>query len=570
MRVANYIQLARTQLHLTQEYLAENIGVSRQAVSRWENGQAQPSARNMVKIAALLNVTVDQLTGAAPLDSPTSASAKANSLTEDLMESWTDLFQRTMGVDLSRYSPEHIRQTVQNYIQQHDLRSIAAFIRLMSASKERRTEFLYAIQPAAPTFFDDPAFYRYIRDELLPRIHTSGSPIRVWALSASNGQEAFSLAMTIAEFQERSNCEDPARIFATDAAYLTERSETEDGFYTSRQVASIPQAMREKYLIPVEGGFQVCPQVRKMVVFSPYDPLSDPPFSQIELVCCRRLISILCPSCQSRLIQTLYHSLAPTGCLLLPGTHPLTDGQMHFSVNRDCPGIWHKLDNDDDICNWEYDSCPVASSRESDDYPLGVPIHRILQQFFVIHYPNALLIDGNFRIIFAGEDIFHRFHLDQQGYSGRLADHVSGDLMQRIQLSAHRLQVAADPKRVNQTLIRLNETNSTMYMRMTGTLVENRWYYLVSFYDYRPQNSARDADKRALEQQLMDTENNLKNKLQELVRAQDQIEVLNEKINSLNHALSSRSWEMRSLQHEVDLLNQEVSRLHDQNQSFVS
>lgn len=569
MRVANYIQLARTQLHLTQEYLAENIGVSRQAISRWENGQAQPSARNMIKIAALLNVTVDQLTGAAPLESPKSDSASSKGLTDDLLESWTDLFQRTMNVDLSRYSPEHIRQTVQNYVQQHDLRSISAFIRLMSASQERRMEFLYAIQPPLPTFFDDPKFYRYIQDELLPRIHTPGSPIRVWALSASNGQEAYSLAMTIAEFQEKHNCQDPARIFATDAAYLNKSKQEPDGVYTVQQVASIPQALREKYLVPVEGGFQICAEIRKMVVCSPYDPLLDPPFSQIELACCRRLIPILCSGCQSRLIQTLYHSLSPTGCLLLPSTHPLTDGQMHFSVDRNYPGIWQKLDDEDDICNWVYDTCPVASSQ-SDEYPMGVPMQRILQQFFVIHYPNALLIDENFRIIFAGEDIFHRFHLDQQGYSGRLADHVSGDLMQRIQLSAHRLQVAADPKRVNQTLIRLNETNRTMYMRMTGILTENRWYYLVSFYDYHPQSSARDADKRALEQQLMDTENNLKNKLQELVRAQDQIEVLNEKINSLNRALSNRSWEVRSLRHEVDLLNQELSRLHDQSTCMIS
>lgn len=568
MKVANYIQLARTQLHLTQEYLAENIGVSRQAISRWENGQAQPSARNMVKIAALLNVSVDQLTGAAPLEPPVPAPANASTLTDDLMESWTDLFQRTMGVDLSRYAPEHIRQTVQNYMQQHDLRSVSSFVRLMSASKERRMEFLHAIQPPAPTFFDDPAFYRYIQEELLPRIHTPGTPIRVWALSAADGQEAFSLAMAIAEFQEQSNCSDSVRIFATDAAYLEAHKEGTDGFFTPRQVASILQALLEKYLIPVEGGFQICADIRKMVVFSPYDPLIDPPFSTIELVCCRRLVSILCPSCQARLIQTLYHSLIPSGCLLLPSSHPLTDGHMHFSANRDCPGIWHKLDDEDDIC-WEYGSC-LVSSHQSDGYPLGVPIHRILQQFFVMHYPNALLIDENFRIVFVGEDIFHRFHLDQQGYSGRLADHVSGDLMQRIQLSAHRLQVAADPKRVNQTLIRLNETNRTMYMRMAGALVEKRWYYLVAFYDYRPQNSARDADKRSLEQQLMDTESNLKNKLQELVRAQDQIEVLNEKINSLNHALSNRSWEVRSLQHEVDLLNQELSRLHDQNKGLIS
>lgn len=213
MKVANYIQLARTQLHLTQEYLAENIGVSRQAISRWENGQAQPSARNMVKIAALLNVSVDQLTGAAPLEPPVPAPANASTLTDDLMESWTDLFQRTMGVDLSSYAPEHICQTVQNYMQQHDLRSVSSFVRLMSASKERRMEFLHAIQPPAPTFFDDPAFYRYIQEELLPRIHTPGTPIRVWALSAADGQEAFSLAMAIAEFQEQSNCSDSVRIF---------------------------------------------------------------------------------------------------------------------------------------------------------------------------------------------------------------------------------------------------------------------------------------------------------------------------------------------------------------------
>ena len=248
MKVANYIQLARTLMHLTQEYLAENIGVSRQAISRWENGQAQPSARNMVKIAALLNVTVDQLT-ALPRWNPGTRCLQHPSLTDDLMESWNDLFQRTMGADLSRYTSEHIRQTVQSYMQQHDLRSVSAFIRLMSASRERRMEFLHAIQPPVPTFFDDPKLFQYLQEELFPRIHVAGTPIRVWVLSASSGQEAFSLAMTIAEYQEKSHCQDSARIFATDAAYLEEPAERGDGLFTARQVASIPQALREKYLI---------------------------------------------------------------------------------------------------------------------------------------------------------------------------------------------------------------------------------------------------------------------------------------------------------------------------------
>lgn len=175
MKVANYIQLARTQMHLTQEYLAENIGVSRQAISRWENGQAQPSARNMVKIAALLNVSVDQLTGAAPLEPPTPATSSTQSLTEDLMESWNDLFQRTMGADLSRYTSEHIRQTVQSYMQQHDLRSVSSFIRLMSASRERRMEFLHAIQPPAPPSLTIPSSIAICRKSFCP---ASMSPAR--------------------------------------------------------------------------------------------------------------------------------------------------------------------------------------------------------------------------------------------------------------------------------------------------------------------------------------------------------------------------------------------------------
>lgn len=563
MKVADYIQLARTQLHMTQEYLAENIGVSRQAISRWENGQAQPSARHMVKIAALLNVSVDQLTGAAPLGTADSASNSANTLSDDLMESWTDLFQRTMSVDLSRYAPEHIRQTVQDYIQQHDLRSVSAFIRLMSASQERRMEFLYAIQPPLPVFFDDPQVYRYIQDELLPRIHTPGSPIRVWALSASNGQEAYSLAMAIAEFKEKHNCQDEARIFATDAAYLNKSKQEPDGVYTAQQVASIPQALREKYLIPVEGGYQICPKVRKMVVISPYDPLLDPPFSRIELISCRRLLPILCTSCQSRLIHALYQSLTPAGCLLLPSTHPLTDGHMHFAVDQDCPAIWHKLDDEEDVCSWEYDTCP-ATANKAGEYSFGIPLQRVLQQFFFVFYPNGLVVDENFRIVFAGEEISRRFHLEQPGHSNCLIDHISGDLMQRIQLSAHRLQTAADPKRVNQTLIRANGADRPMYMRMRAILIENRWYYEIGFFAYHPNSNIHDPDKHALEQQLIDTENNLKNKLQELVRAQDQIEVLNEKINSLNHVLENRSWEVRSLRHEVDLLGQELSRLHEQ------
>ena len=51
----------RTRCSLTQEFVAEAMGVSRQAVSKWENGTADPSTSNLLKLAKLYGVTPEEL-----------------------------------------------------------------------------------------------------------------------------------------------------------------------------------------------------------------------------------------------------------------------------------------------------------------------------------------------------------------------------------------------------------------------------------------------------------------------------------------------------------------------------
>ena len=46
---------------MTQEFVAEAIGVSRQAVSKWENGSSDPSTSNLIALAKLFNVPVEEL-----------------------------------------------------------------------------------------------------------------------------------------------------------------------------------------------------------------------------------------------------------------------------------------------------------------------------------------------------------------------------------------------------------------------------------------------------------------------------------------------------------------------------
>ncbi|RCX22706.1 DNA-binding XRE family transcriptional regulator [Fontibacillus phaseoli] len=68
MDFADKLQSYRKQKGLSQENLAEVVGVSRQAVSKWESGQSYPEMDKMIAISELFHVTVDHLVKDTPSD----------------------------------------------------------------------------------------------------------------------------------------------------------------------------------------------------------------------------------------------------------------------------------------------------------------------------------------------------------------------------------------------------------------------------------------------------------------------------------------------------------------------
>lgn len=61
MDLAEKLQLLRNKNRLSQEELAEKLGISRQAISKWESGQSTPDLKKLIIISNLYNVTIDSL-----------------------------------------------------------------------------------------------------------------------------------------------------------------------------------------------------------------------------------------------------------------------------------------------------------------------------------------------------------------------------------------------------------------------------------------------------------------------------------------------------------------------------
>ena len=61
--IGKYIACKRKEQNLTQEQLAQQLGVSNKTISKWEKGQSVPDAEQLIKLAVILETTVSELLG---------------------------------------------------------------------------------------------------------------------------------------------------------------------------------------------------------------------------------------------------------------------------------------------------------------------------------------------------------------------------------------------------------------------------------------------------------------------------------------------------------------------------
>ena len=66
----------RVRCKMTQEFVAESLGVSRQAVSKWETGTADPSTSNLLALAQLFGISAEELLRSVEQEGPEAENGK--------------------------------------------------------------------------------------------------------------------------------------------------------------------------------------------------------------------------------------------------------------------------------------------------------------------------------------------------------------------------------------------------------------------------------------------------------------------------------------------------------------
>ena len=178
---------------------------------------------------------------------------------DDAFRRLLDRIRDRSAIDFNPYKAATIVRRLRGRMNATGNRSVADYAALVERDPDEYERLIGSLLIKVTEFFRDPKVWDHLRDHVLPGLLDDalreGRELRVWTAGCSSGEEAYSLAITIAEVLDGRPPVD-VRIFATDvdaAAIAFARR----GVYPAGALKGIPAPLRSRYFTPVGTGFEV-------------------------------------------------------------------------------------------------------------------------------------------------------------------------------------------------------------------------------------------------------------------------------------------------------------------------
>jgi len=161
-------------------------------------------------------------------------------------------------------------------------------------------------------FFRDPEAFDFIKSTIIPELidrgKDNGRTLRLWSAGCATGEEAYSLALVIADHLGPDFPEWNVKIFATDLA-ADAISFARRGLYPENVLKELPNDYRERFFERIDQGYRISKALRQAVIFGQQDISRGVPFPRIDLVTCRNLLIYLKPDLQQVVLDLFAYSL---------------------------------------------------------------------------------------------------------------------------------------------------------------------------------------------------------------------------------------------------------------------
>ena len=512
---------------------------------------------------------------------------------QSALEKVVILLRTHTGNDFSFYKRNTLYRRIERRMGIHQITKMAAYVRYLQENSQELDILFKELLIGVTNFFRDQAAWEQLRDQAIPALlasRTSGQTLRAWVPGCSTGEEAYSLAIVLKEALEELKPKGSfsVQIFATDL----DRDAIEKarrGVFPANVGADISDARLKRFFTKEAGSYRVRKEIREMVIFAPQNLIMDPPFTKLDILCCRNLLIYLTPDVQKKLIPLFHYSLTPGGILFQGSAETVGDFTDLFVPLSGKSRIFRRTES---VLRPEpvaFPSAFHAGPPAGPEAPLApkppASLQALADQLVLQCYaPPAVLTNDTGDIFYvsgrtgkylepaAGKANWNIFVMAREGLRYELARAFQEALGQKETVTLQGLKVGTNGgvQCVDVTVRRLDEPGP-----MQGLV-------MIVFTDVAtpasPETAGRTLKHHArsprlaeLEQELLRvrgearaTHEEMQTSQEELRSANEELQSTNEELQSTNEELTTSKEEMQSMNEELQTVNMELQVKVDQ------
>ncbi len=511
----------------------------------------------------------------------------AGSAGQDTLHDILHLIRQKTGHNFFHYKKNTIVRRIEKRILVNNVDSPEAYFELLKTNGDEVPLLLKDLLIGVTSFFRDPEAFTCLREKIIPEIFKGkdhDDTIRIWSAGCSTGEEAYSLAILIADYLRRIKRNYTVQIFATDVDKDSiERARS--GIYPPNIAADIPPDFLKTYFRQVDDAYQIAPQIREMLVFAQHDVLSDPPFFKLDLIVCRNLLIYLTSEIQKKLLPVFFYSLRPGGYLFLGSSETIGS----YSEMFECQDKKWKIFKKNDLTSQTQIEIPLtarqfflkgvepATEAHIPKISIGAVVERALLRKYA---PPAVVVNDRLDILYYQGDTAEFLGPPEGAPTNNILKLARKGLQLRLRASIQKAFKTNNVVRLSR--IRLHEGDD----RLINLLIEPvtdppqaRGLMLVIFEKLEEHQAVSkspaaeemtaDTIVASLEEELKITSEQLQNAIEELETSNEELKSSNEELMSMNEEMQSTNEELETSKEELQALNEELITVNSELNSKV-
>ncbi len=496
------------------------------------------------------------------------------------------------GHDFSLYKKSTIGRRVERRMAQHHLDDADAYLRFMKDHPEEVPALFRELLINVTRFFRDPDAFEVLKRKVLPAL-LDGRPetytLRIWVAGCATGEEVYSVAIAVREWMDESHREFKVQLYGTDldddAIRLARAALYPPGIAQDLS----PERLR-RYFTKEEGGYRVRKEIREMAVFAVQSVIKDPPFTRLDLLCCRNVLIYLEPELQNRLIPAFHYALQPGGVLFLSPSESVT-GHAELFDTLDRKWRFYRAKPSRASTRavlgsrfaWVTDGSAAVAATGSDagsERQVADLARRVLLQSFA---PAAVVTDLQGNILFVHGDTGPYLRL-APGHPTRNIVEMAREGLQLERREALRLVATQGLPATSRPVVltsRGERRPVNLGVRPMPDPDGGHTVLLVSFQEPGEAPPAQPAPRRRgkasadalrcaeLERELQQAQESLRAMLEEQQASNEELKSTNEELQSTNEELQSTNEEMETSKEELQSVNEELVTVNAELQAKV-